>query len=227
MLIFSPPNIINLFENNKRASGSNEMNFQASSNHNVSDLNIRPKISPKNTNSDRSTFKDSVCKNLSPKRLKVASQFKSQNLSRRWSLQPQKIKSIQHMELDDRSLIKNILNALIERGQAKSLDGDCLDAATAFNDALTIQRIFFDHSDCHANTGSILNEIGIVLSQLGDDFRTLALNSFDKAIEIHQNSLGPGDKKTADSVHNLWVLLHNIRHQYMNKGAQLNCFRSL
>lgn len=216
---------MHLFKENEISDGSNETEFQTTPINSVSDLDSCPKTSIKIQKSNQILIKDKVCKNLSPKRKKYRSQLRAQKSSRRWSLQPPKVESIEFIELDDRALMKNILDALREKGEAKTLNGDYLGAVTAFNDALTIQRQFFDRYDNLASTGSILNEIGIVLSQLGDDFQTLALNSLDKAIEIRQNTLGTGDEKTSDSVHNLWILLHNIKDRYMNEDNQLNYFR--
>ena len=188
---------------------------------------VARRLLPKKIQSSNETIIiDKVCKNLSPPRKSLRSKLlDTQKSSRRWSLQLPKVEPQAFVELDDRALMKNILDALIETGEMKASNGNFLGAVTAFNDALTIQRNIFDRYETLASTGSILNEIGIVLSQLGIDFQCMAINSFEKSLEIRQNSLGSGDELTADTVHNMWILLHNIRLRYTNECNPLKCFR--
>jgi hypothetical protein len=79
----------------------------------------------------------------------------------------------------------------------------------------------------HSKVGDTLNLIGEVLSNMGEDNRYMAMNSFEEALDIRMN-IDPGSEDVATTVKNLWLLLHDVHtHDEDNEerkdtsGAQL------
>ena len=171
---------------------------------------------------------DKVCKNLSPKRQNSLSKIKKQLFSERRLQRQPNASPVAFEELEDSCFMENVLDALMEKGVNKAARGNFRGAVNAFNDALTVQRNYFDREEKVVKTGIILNKIGIALSRSGVDYECMAINSFEKSLEIIQESkLGPGDQNAADAAHNMWILLHNVRDRCLEGNDQHQCYRGL
>lgn len=61
------------------------------------------------------------------------------------------------------------------------------------------------------NNDVLLHKIGMVLAKQGDSFA--AMNSFEEALKIRQNKLGPGSKESAETTAQMSKVLDDIRAQ--------------
>lgn len=61
------------------------------------------------------------------------------------------------------------------------------------------------------NNDNLLHKIGMVLAKQGDSFA--AMNSFEEALKIRQNKLGPGSKESAETTAQMSKVLDDIRTQ--------------
>lgn len=171
---------------------------------------------------------DKVCKNLSPKRQNSLSKIKKQIFSERRIQRQPNASPVAFEELEDSCFMENVLDALMEKGANKAARGNFRGAVNSLNDALTVQRNYFDREEKVVKTGLILNKIGIALSLSGIDYECMAINSFEKSLEIIQESkLGPGDENAADAANNMWILLHNVRDRCLEGNDQYQCYRGL
>mmetsp|Transcript_18807 Transcript_18807/g.34671 ORF Transcript_18807/g.34671 Transcript_18807/m.34671 type:complete len:84 (-) Transcript_18807:59-310(-) len=71
----------------------------------------------------------------------------------------------------------------------------------------------------HVRTASTLSTIGQVLSNMGEDYRYMAMSALEGSLAIWQE-LEPGSEDTANTVKNLWLLFHesNITISSADKG---------
>ena len=99
---------------------------------------------------------------------------------------------------------------LIQLGDDAADQGNFEDSLTHYNNALEKER----HTASGASsiqTALILHKIGLALAQTGDSFA--AMNSFEEALEIRQEKLGPGSEESAQTTAEMNKILDDIRVQ--------------
>ncbi|KAL7534819.1 hypothetical protein ACHAXR_008206 [Thalassiosira sp. AJA248-18] len=96
---------------------------------------------------------------------------------------------------------------LIQRGDNAAIDGNNEDALRHYNMALKNER----HSSGASSIQSalILHKIGLALARTGDSFA--AMNSFEEALQIQQEKLGPGSQDAAQTTAEMLKILDDIR----------------
>ena len=119
---------------------------------------------------------------------------------------------------------KAVIAKLQKRADKHIQEGHLNDALSLLNKSLALQQKVYGKD--HAKVGDTLNLIGEVLSNMGEDNRYMAMNSFEEALDIRMN-IDPGSEDVATTVKNLWLLLHDVHsHDEDHKdtstsGAQL------
>mmetsp|Transcript_11617 Transcript_11617/g.16706 ORF Transcript_11617/g.16706 Transcript_11617/m.16706 type:complete len:142 (+) Transcript_11617:79-504(+) len=58
-----------------------------------------------------------------------------------------------------------------------------------------------------------LNKIGIAYFALGPQYDYDAFSAFEEALSIQQDLLSPGDKDTANTLRNIWLMLRRKREE--------------
>ena len=99
---------------------------------------------------------------------------------------------------------------LIQLGDDAADQGNFEDSLTHYNNALEKER----HTASGASSiqaALILHKIGLALAQTGDSFA--AMNSFEEALEIRQEKLGPGSEESAQTTAEMNKILDDIRVQ--------------
>lgn len=121
---------------------------------------------------------------------------------------------------------KAVIAKLQKRADKHIQEGHLTDALSILNKSLALQQKVYGKK--HSKVGDTLNLIGEVLSNMGEDNRYMAMNSFEEALDIRMN-IDPGSEDVATTVKNLWLLLHDVHaHDEDNEerkdtasGAQL------
>ncbi|KAL7531282.1 hypothetical protein ACHAWF_003707 [Thalassiosira exigua] len=97
---------------------------------------------------------------------------------------------------------------LIERGDNAALDDSIEEALRHYNKALDKER----QTSSDASTiqeAVILHKIGLALIRTGDSFA--AMNSFEQALQIRQEKIGPGSEDAAETTAQMLKILDEIR----------------
>ena len=102
---------------------------------------------------------------------------------------------------------KAVIAKLQKRADKHIQEGHLNDALSLLNKSLALQQKVYGKD--HAKVGDTLNLIGEVLSNMGEDNRYMAMNSFEEALDIRMN-IDPGSEDVATTVKNLWLLLHDV-----------------
>jgi len=102
---------------------------------------------------------------------------------------------------------KAVIAKLQKRADKHIQEGHLTEALYILNKSLALQQKVYGKE--HAKVGDTLNLIGEVLSNMGEDNRYMAMNSFEEALDIRMN-IDPGSEDVATTVKNLWLLLHDV-----------------
>lgn len=116
-------------------------------------------------------------------------------------------------------LIEQPIPTLLKRGDKAYLEAESSnDPAVVdknFNDAIHFYNRALEQerkSDATStDVAFLLHKIGMVLAQQGDSFA--AMNSFEEALKIRQEKLGPGSEDAAETTAQMTKVLDNIRSQ--------------
>ena len=100
---------------------------------------------------------------------------------------------------------------LVEIGDAAANDGNLDDALQQYNAALEKERRTSPDGASSIQSASILHKIGLTLALTGDSFA--AMNSFEEALQIRQDKLGPGSEESAETTAQMVKILDEIRIQ--------------
>ncbi|KAL7447257.1 hypothetical protein ACHAXM_011041 [Skeletonema potamos] len=106
------------------------------------------------------------------------------------------------------SIFEQSVPALIKRGDEAFLDENYDDALDYYNKGLEHERRY-DYSS--TDVAFLLHKIGIVLARQGDSFA--AMTSFEEALKIRQEKLGPGSEDAAETTAQMTKVLDDIRKQ--------------
>mmetsp|Transcript_6284 Transcript_6284/g.10254 ORF Transcript_6284/g.10254 Transcript_6284/m.10254 type:complete len:865 (-) Transcript_6284:37-2631(-) len=105
-------------------------------------------------------------------------------------------------------LIEQPVPTLLKRGDEAFSTSDYDDAIHFYNRALEQER----RSDpSSTEVAFLLHKIGVVLARQGDSFA--AMNSFEEALQIRQEKLGPGSEDAAETTAQMTNVLDDIRKQ--------------
>eukprot|EP00573_Skeletonema_grethae_P000180 CAMPEP_0201690814 /NCGR_PEP_ID=MMETSP0578-20130828/4135_1 /ASSEMBLY_ACC=CAM_ASM_000663 /TAXON_ID=267565 /ORGANISM="Skeletonema grethea, Strain CCMP 1804" /LENGTH=860 /DNA_ID=CAMNT_0048175879 /DNA_START=253 /DNA_END=2835 /DNA_ORIENTATION=- len=105
-------------------------------------------------------------------------------------------------------LIEQPIPTLLKRGDKAYLDKNFNDAIHFYSRALEQER----RSDATStDVAFLLHKIGVILAQQGESFA--AMNSFEEALKIRQEKLGPGSEDAAETTAQMTKVLDNIRAQ--------------
>ena len=112
-----------------------------------------------------------------------------------------------------------VIRSLQKKAETQIDEGKLHDALLHLNSALSIQQKLYGKK--HA-TASTLNTIGQVLSNMGEDYRYMAMSALEESLAIRQE-LEPGSENTANTLNNLWLLFHesNIAISSADKGETI------
>jgi len=99
-----------------------------------------------------------------------------------------------------------VIRALQKKAEAQIEEGRVQDALHNLNSALAMQQKLYGKR--HARTASTLNKIGEILSNMGEDYRYMAMSALEESLAIRQE-LEPGSEETANTLKNLWLLFHD------------------
>ena len=105
-------------------------------------------------------------------------------------------------------LIEKPIPTLLKRGDDAYLLEKYDDAIHFYNRALEQERKCDSSS---TDVASLLHKIGVVLARQGDSFA--AMNSFEEALKIRQEKLGPGSEDAAETTAQMTKVLDDIRSQ--------------
>lgn len=100
---------------------------------------------------------------------------------------------------------KEVIRALQKRAEAQIDDGRLCEALQNLNNSLALQQKLYGRR--HARVASTLNTIGEVLSNMGEDYRYMAMSALEEALAVRQE-MEPGSEDTANTLKNLWLLFH-------------------
>jgi tetratricopeptide (TPR) repeat protein/inosine-uridine nucleoside N-ribohydrolase len=98
--------------------------------------------------------------------------------------------------------------ALIKRGDEAFLEENYDDALDYYNRGLEQER---KHDYSSTDVAFLLHKIGMVLAQQGDSYA--AMTSFEEALKIRQEKLGPGSEDAAETTAQMTKVLDDIRKQ--------------
>mmetsp|Transcript_9303 Transcript_9303/g.14021 ORF Transcript_9303/g.14021 Transcript_9303/m.14021 type:complete len:232 (-) Transcript_9303:148-843(-) len=99
----------------------------------------------------------------------------------------------------------DVIRALQKKSEMQIDDGKLQDALHNLNSALALQQKLYGKT--HPKTAFTLNRIGKILSDMGEDYRYMAMSALEESLAIRQE-LEPGSEDTATTVQNLWLLFH-------------------
>uniref|UniRef100_A0A7S4JI47 Kinesin light chain n=1 Tax=Odontella aurita TaxID=265563 RepID=A0A7S4JI47_9STRA len=104
--------------------------------------------------------------------------------------------------------------ALLNIGDAFVSRGLWDEALAAWNEALRAKRILLDN-EWHPDMAQILNKIGVAFSHstADGDHTYSALMAFEKALEMQQDTLGPGHRDCVETANNICKLLDEVRRR--------------
>ncbi len=116
-------------------------------------------------------------------------------------------------------LIEQPIPTLLKRGDKAYLEAESSkdpaviaknlnDAIHFYNRALEQKR---KSDSSSTDVAFLLHKIGVILAQQGDSFA--AMNSFEEALKIRQEQLGPGSEDAAETTAQMTKVLDNIRSQ--------------
>mmetsp|Transcript_24513 Transcript_24513/g.51331 ORF Transcript_24513/g.51331 Transcript_24513/m.51331 type:complete len:872 (+) Transcript_24513:294-2909(+) len=100
---------------------------------------------------------------------------------------------------------------LIERGDNAARDENHDEALRHYYSALKKERHSSASDNASLQEAFILHQIGLALSRIGDSFA--AMNSFEDALQIQQDKLGPGSEAAAETTAQMLKILDGIRIQ--------------
>lgn len=93
--------------------------------------------------------------------------------------------------------------------EGKAKDGKWADALNLYNETLRLQREEFGRTD--PQVARTLNDIGVTLSHLGEEYYIKALWTFREAFLIQRKVLLKGDKEISITARNMSILLKGIK----------------
>ena len=105
-------------------------------------------------------------------------------------------------------LLEQPVPVLIKRGDEAYLEENYDDALHYYNRGLEQER---RHDSSSTDVAFLLHKIGMVLARQGDSFA--AMNSFEEALKIRQDKLGPGSEDAAETTAQMTKVLDDIRAQ--------------
>mmetsp|Transcript_37286 Transcript_37286/g.81734 ORF Transcript_37286/g.81734 Transcript_37286/m.81734 type:complete len:251 (-) Transcript_37286:1028-1780(-) len=95
-----------------------------------------------------------------------------------------------------------------------------------FLQVLPQQREIYGTCTRHPSVAATLNNMGVaykyMAQQYGQEYERKALSSFEEALCIFQECLGPDHPVTAKTVHNLWQLMQRISKQKAERGIYVS-----
>lgn len=100
---------------------------------------------------------------------------------------------------------------LVELGDNAANEGNNDDALRQYYAALEKERHSSAAGASSIQAALILHKIGLTLALTGDSFA--AMNSFEEALQIRQEKLGPGSEESAESTAQMLKILDDIRIQ--------------
>ena len=106
------------------------------------------------------------------------------------------------------TLVEQPVPTLVKRGDDAYLEDNFDDALHFYSRGLERERKL-DHSS--TSVAFLLHKIGVVLARQGDSFA--AMSSFEEALKIRQEKLGPGSKDAAETTAQMTKVLDDIRSQ--------------
>eukprot|EP00579_Thalassiosira_antarctica_P003907 CAMPEP_0201903278 /NCGR_PEP_ID=MMETSP0902-20130614/55392_1 /ASSEMBLY_ACC=CAM_ASM_000551 /TAXON_ID=420261 /ORGANISM="Thalassiosira antarctica, Strain CCMP982" /LENGTH=957 /DNA_ID=CAMNT_0048437315 /DNA_START=11 /DNA_END=2884 /DNA_ORIENTATION=+ len=109
-----------------------------------------------------------------------------------------------------RQFRKQSIPELIESGDKAVIDGNNEDALRHYYNALEKEQ-HAASDDSSLQAALILRKIGLALSRTGDSFA--AMSSFEDALQIQQEKLGPGSEDAAETTAEMLNILDGIRVQ--------------
>ena len=112
-----------------------------------------------------------------------------------------------------------VIYALQKRAQKQINEGRLDSALQNLNNSLSLQQKLYGKT--HPKVAGTLNIMGTVLSNMGEDYRYMAMSALEESLAIWQET-EPGSERTADTLKNLWLLLHesNVAISSVGKDAE-------
>mmetsp|Transcript_1802 Transcript_1802/g.3871 ORF Transcript_1802/g.3871 Transcript_1802/m.3871 type:complete len:232 (-) Transcript_1802:94-789(-) len=101
-----------------------------------------------------------------------------------------------------------VIHALQKKAAVQIDEGKLHDALHNLNNSLSLQQKLYGKN--HPKVATTLNIMGEVLSNMGEDFRFMAMSALEESLAIRQE-LEPGSEDTADTLKNLWLLFHQSK----------------
>jgi len=98
-----------------------------------------------------------------------------------------------------------VIRGLQKKANHQIDDGKLQDALQNLNNSLALQQKLYGKKDARA--ARTLNMMGEILSNMGEDYRYMAMSALEESLAIRQE-LEPGSEDTAVTLKNLWLLLH-------------------
>uniref|UniRef100_A0A7S1ZJ33 Kinesin light chain n=1 Tax=Trieres chinensis TaxID=1514140 RepID=A0A7S1ZJ33_TRICV len=97
------------------------------------------------------------------------------------------------------------------------------EALAAWNEMLNVQKRYL-RTDWHPEVARTLNKIGVALSRIrnGSDHTYSALMAFEKALEMQQDTLGPGHEDCVETTQNMFKLLQGFRQREQREEDELS-----
>lgn len=126
-----------------------------------------------------------------------------------------------------------LASSLERRGKTMLRLGQYDGALAYFQQALLLQREI--HGSRHKVVAITLNNLGVTYKNLSrqrpqqrDMYEQLAIRSFEEALSILQDELGPNNKTTAKTLNNLWQMMQDITERKSDEGQYISRdFRNL
>ncbi len=79
-------------------------------------------------------------------------------------------------------------------------------ALRSLNHALSFQQKTLGAN--HPDVATTYHLMGVVMSNIGENYSYMAMTAFEESIRIRQENFGPGSEEAASTLKSLWVLLH-------------------
>lgn len=109
-----------------------------------------------------------------------------------------------------------VVRALQKKAGMQINEGRLKDALQNLNKSLALQQKIYGKK--HSKVASTLNTMGEVLSNMGEDYRYMAMSALEEALAIRQET-EPGSEDTAVTLKNLWLLLHQSNVAIVNSSV--------
>lgn len=103
-----------------------------------------------------------------------------------------------------------VIHALQKKSETQIHEGKLQEALHCLNSALALERKL--HGKKSAGAAVALNRMGEILSEMGEDYRYMAMSALEESLAIRQES-EPGSEDTATTLKNLWLLFHEFTEQ--------------